>query len=245
MAGDWMKVELDLPDKPEVHYMAGALSLDPDAVVGKLLRIWGWFDKHTENGDAHGVTFSLLDRITNVPGFAEVMMLAGWLTQKGHVLSVPNFDRHNGKTAKNRALTAKRMGKLRDADSDDGSVTKSSPEKRREEKNKNKDQKQGAAPLALPDWLDSEVWGAFLKHRGSKFTTNAQQIAIKRLSEYRAAGHDPSRIIETSIANGWKGLFEPKGNGHGSTLDEQRAATRKAMYGDLGSTIEGEAQRVD
>ena len=44
MAGDWLKFEKVTMDKPEVFEMAGILGIDPDAVVGKLLRVWSWFD---------------------------------------------------------------------------------------------------------------------------------------------------------------------------------------------------------
>ncbi len=130
MSGDWMKVELDMPDKPEVQRIAGMLSIDSDAVVGKLIRVWAWFDKHTENGHAHGVTYSLLDRITCHAGFAEAMALVGWLHQDGHDLALPNFERHNGKTAKNRALSGKRQQARRK------NVTQNVPEESRSERDK-------------------------------------------------------------------------------------------------------------
>ena len=129
MAGDWMKIELELPDKPEVHSIAGILNLDPDCVVGKLIRVWQWFDKHTTDGNAYGVTYSLLDRITNVTGFSEAMSFVGWLEQKDKYLVMPKFDRHTSESAKTRALTNKRVAKLRNA----ANVTKTLPEKRREE----------------------------------------------------------------------------------------------------------------
>lgn len=109
MAGDWMKIELELPDKPEVHAIAGMLNIDPDAVVGKLFRIWQWFDKHTTDGNAHGVTYSLPDRIAGVIGFGEAMAFVGWLEQRDKTLVMPNFDRHTSKSAKTRASTAKRV----------------------------------------------------------------------------------------------------------------------------------------
>lgn len=129
MAGDWIKVELELPDKPEVHYISNILGIDPDATIGKLIRVWGWFDKHTEDGNALGVTFALLDRITGVSGFGEAMQLAGWLVQKDAVLTMPNFDRHTSKSAKARATTGSRVKRHRNA----ATVTKALPEKRREE----------------------------------------------------------------------------------------------------------------
>lgn len=111
MAGDWMKIELELPDKPEVHAIAATLNIDPDAVVGKLIRVWQWFDKHTTDGNARSVTFALVDRITAVTGFGEAMMFAGWLEQKDKMLVMPHFDRHTSASAKARAMTAKRVAK--------------------------------------------------------------------------------------------------------------------------------------
>ena len=42
MAGDWIKVEDCLPDKPEVVGIADYMGIDQDAVVGKLIRLWAW-----------------------------------------------------------------------------------------------------------------------------------------------------------------------------------------------------------
>jgi hypothetical protein len=123
MAGDWMKIELELPDKPEVHAIAGMLNIDPDAVVGKLVRVWQWFDKHTTDGNAFGVTCLLPDRITGVTGFGEAMMFVGWLEQQDNNLVMPKFDRHTSASAKQRALTAKRVAKTRNGSSNDASVT--------------------------------------------------------------------------------------------------------------------------
>lgn len=135
MAGDWIKLQKDTPDKPEVLAIASRLGIDPDAVVGKLVRVWSWFDTHTTNGNAQCVTFSFLDRITGVTGFAEQMCLVGWLEQNGHDLVLPNFEYHNGSTAKTRALSKNRTEKHRsNAESNASSVTESLPEKRREEK---------------------------------------------------------------------------------------------------------------
>lgn len=140
MAGDWMKIELELPDKPEVHSIAATLNIDPDAVVGKLIRIWQWFDKHTTDGNAYGVTFSLPDRISGVTGFGEAMMFVGWLEQNDKYLVMPKFDRHTSKSAKTRALTAKRVSECKKKGNGKGngdSVTSALPreEKRRVKEN--------------------------------------------------------------------------------------------------------------
>lgn len=138
MAGDWIKFETSTPDKPEVWEIAQMLGIDPDAVVGKLMRVWGWFDQHTEEGNASAVTKMLLDRIVGVNGFCEAVISAGWMTEDDGVISIANFERHNGQTAKNRALTAKRVAKHKSKTNEEGnapSVNVALPkeEKRRED----------------------------------------------------------------------------------------------------------------
>lgn len=143
MAGDWLKFEKATPDKPEVFAIAAALGLDPDAVVGKLIRVWSWFDTHTLTGNAAGVTSALLDRVAGVTGFVAEMQAVGWVVVSADGVSLPNFDRHTGETAKGRALGAKRSADHRDksnAKSNGASVTRGvtaalpREEKRREEK---------------------------------------------------------------------------------------------------------------
>ena len=129
MAGDWMKVEVALPDKPEVWAIAEELNLEPDAVVGKLIRVWRWFDTHTTDGNASSITKKLLDRDVGVTGFTDSMQKVGWLHHSDGLISMTSFDKHNSKSAKIRALGYKRVEKHRNAPS----VTKALPEKRREE----------------------------------------------------------------------------------------------------------------
>ena len=159
MAGDWIKFETSTSDKPEVWAMASELGIDADAVVGKLLRVWSWFDEQTPDGNAVSVTSALaeryqsvtasvtktlLDRRVGVTGFCDAMISVGWMIESDGVISLPNFDRHNGKTAKSRALTAKRVANHKTkgngasvTSANAPSVTLALPreEKRREDKN--------------------------------------------------------------------------------------------------------------
>ncbi|WP_237133781.1 hypothetical protein [Pseudohongiella sp. O18] len=134
MAGDWIKFEVTTSDKPEVWAIAAMLSIDPDAVIGKLLRIWGWFDQHTENGNAPSVTKMLLDRNVGVTGFCDAVIASGWMFESDGIISLPNFDRHNGKTAKNRALTAKRVASHKQKGNAKGNASSVSGALPREEK---------------------------------------------------------------------------------------------------------------
>ena len=79
MAGDWLKVRLDLHDDPAVIAIASAIGLDEDGVVGKLVRLWAWANRQTIDGNAPGVTEMWVDRYVSAPGFAKAMVDAGWL----------------------------------------------------------------------------------------------------------------------------------------------------------------------
>jgi hypothetical protein len=128
MAGDWIKFEHATPDKPEVVAMADKLGIDQDCVVGKLLRLWIWADQNSADGNALSVTFAFLDRYTHCEGFGAALAFVGWIDADGDGIRLPNFDRHNGETAKKRALGRNRAAKARNAPS----VTTALPEKRRE-----------------------------------------------------------------------------------------------------------------
>jgi hypothetical protein len=130
----WIKVEFATPDKPEISLMAEALNLDQDEVLGKLIRFWMWADQQSIDGDALIVTQALIDRVTLCEGFTEELIKVGWLKAKKVGFAIPNFERHNGESAKRRALTAKRNESYRARKSDAPNVTSSSPDKTRVEK---------------------------------------------------------------------------------------------------------------
>lgn len=130
MAGDWIKVEHVTPDKPEIDEMAEILGVSSVTVLGGLIRVWIWADQQSIDGNAVRVTSVTLSKRSGVEHFAEAMRKVGWLGGSDMSLTFPNFDRHNGESAKKRALTAKRVAKFRNASVTDPALA----EKRREEK---------------------------------------------------------------------------------------------------------------
>jgi len=221
MAGDWIKLQKDTFDKPEVLAIAARLGLDQDAVVGKLCKIWAWFDTHTVDGNADSVTFAFFDRLAGVTGFTEQVALVGWIHQNGQTLSLKNFVYHNGETAKSRALGKNRTEKYRiNAKSNAASVTKPSPEKRREENRREEDinteersrkhSQPAVSEFVLPDWINKQHWDAWHSCPKRKKATDAQkQMAVDKLAAWRAKGVDYAAALENAAIGGWQGLFEP------------------------------------
>ncbi|MBM80691.1 MAG: hypothetical protein CMJ78_08870 [Planctomycetaceae bacterium] len=173
MAGDWIKVEVTLHEKTEVIGMSAILGLDQYGIVGRLLRVWSWADQHTTDGDAPHVTPAFVDRLTSFDGFANAMQQVGWLdvvTSESTVsLRIPNFDIHNGESAKKRAQAAKRNAKYRagkrdgNGKRDAGSVTNASP-REREKKKKRRIFLPLYPPQAMPSHRSGRKWRKICFH---------------------------------------------------------------------------------
>lgn len=149
MAGDWLKFEKATMDKPEVFEMAGILGIDPDAVVGKLLRVWSWFDEQSRDGHASVTVRALLERRAGVPDFVSAMIAVGWLAESNGRFILPNYDRHNGSSAKSRALATVRKQKSRNCHAPSVTKTEQTRDHRIEEREKNKNIDPESSPCSV------------------------------------------------------------------------------------------------
>lgn len=118
MAGDWIKLEVTTPGKPEIDGIARALGVDHDSAFGKCVRFWIWADQQSIDGDDLRVTTDFIDRhVVNSPGFSAALLSVGWLQARSGSLVIPRFARHNGQSAKSRALARDRKSRSRHAHS--------------------------------------------------------------------------------------------------------------------------------
>ena len=163
MAGEWIKMRLDLASDPGVNRIRRATQLDSDAIVGKLHRLWSWADVHTTDGIATGVDAEWVDEFAGVTGFAEGMISAGWLECDADSVRFANFDRHNGLSAKRRCTQKTRTERYRAQSvtvealqNAHNTVTECKPEKRREEEEKRRIREE--APSVARSATATLVW---------------------------------------------------------------------------------------
>lgn len=104
MAGDWIKMRVDLADDPAIIGMASALKTSEDDIVGKMHRLWSWANKHTATGFVPHISERWIDKHVGKNGFSKALCSVGWLSIDSTGITFPNFDRHNGESAKSRAL---------------------------------------------------------------------------------------------------------------------------------------------
>jgi hypothetical protein len=142
---EWIKVEHHIHEKIEVAAIAEHTGLDPDTVVGKLVRVWAWASRNCYgDGVTDCTALRVIREITRSETFDEALVKTGWLLIKGDKITFTNFDRHNSQTAKDRGLSALRMARKRGNDS----VT----EKLRDKRNKSvtREDKNNKGSASLP-----------------------------------------------------------------------------------------------
>jgi hypothetical protein len=113
MAGDWIKMRVNLPSDPQVIKISRLLDCSEFKVVGLLHWLWGWADAHTEDGRAVGIDCLWINRQAGVEGFCEALVQVGWLLMHEDGIEIPNFAHHNGASAKTRANTARRAANFK------------------------------------------------------------------------------------------------------------------------------------
>ena len=158
MAGDWIKMRVDLLTHPKVVRISSALKADNLRTVGGLMAVWALFDAHSADGVLEGYTPEFVNASLRWDGFAEQMMRVGWMSWDGdETLTLPGFDAHNGNTAKRRAQDLDRKKAVRigsgNLSASEADNLRTREEKRREEK---KDQKK---PPPVVVTLDSNLNG--------------------------------------------------------------------------------------
>jgi DNA replication protein DnaT len=149
VSAPWIKWVIGLARKREVIAIAAKLNTHRLMVAAALMEVWEWADANTADGHVPNVTTVTLESACcPLPGLIDAMAdkAIGWLIsdEDGTGLIFPNYIRHNGKSAKKRALNteAKRRSRSgvisRSCNNHDTShtprMTKARREKRREEK---------------------------------------------------------------------------------------------------------------
>ena len=114
MAVPWIKVRTNVRDQREVFVTARRLGLARDHAVGLCVRFWAWADSQTTDGIIDGIRPADIDAVVEHEGFAAALVDAGWLLVDERGVIIPNFDRHNGESAKKRVLAAERKRRQRD-----------------------------------------------------------------------------------------------------------------------------------
>jgi hypothetical protein len=109
----WLKVEGSTPDKPEIREAARLCKITQPEAFLAWFRTWSWLDASTNDGLVNLLRPEDIDDVARVKGFGAAMAAVHWITFDRHGGAVANWDRHNGKAAKQRALNTQRQRRAR------------------------------------------------------------------------------------------------------------------------------------
>jgi hypothetical protein len=228
MAGDWIKMRTNLDRDPAVVRISSGLKTDRFAVVGRLHTIWAWANEHLVDGQDVPIDSAFLDALVECPGFAEQMRRVGWLSGRDGSIDFPGFERHNGASAKARAMDSDRKKRVRKMSGSQPDENRTREEKRREEEGKQHARAAGAAdetPTEAdpePGTHSSDCQHAAGRPKPARGDAGATEIANGRHGaagdEWRRAGwvHDEwARVVAawnaTERAVPWTLLSPPNG----------------------------------
>lgn len=225
MAGDWMQIDLDLPEKPEVLRLCAETGLTREVVVGHLVMFWRWVERNANAGALPHATPEVVMSILGVPKtFVDTLAVVRWIKFSEAGATIPGWQKRFSKSAKTRLLTARRVAKHKQKRK---SVTTALPKEEKRIIN---------TPLPpLPESLSAiaSVWESFVAHRREirkSLTPRSAGAIIAKLERWGPSV--ATTALENSIAGGWQGVFEPDapgGNGshrrapRGPELDPEKA----------------------
>jgi len=204
MAGEWIKWVKGLTRRREIVAVAVKLGKDRRFIACLFMEMMEWADGETEDGHIAGATPGFVDDLVTLRGFFDAFEEQGWFRATAQGITILNWERHNGDSAKRRAKNALSQHRRRT------SVTKTSSPN---------DDALSLSFSGLPPVLDTpefrKVWAEYVEHRkgiGAKALQPASVVA--KWSELAPFGVTVAvAAVRGSIANGWQGIFPEKYTG--------------------------------
>lgn len=114
MAGDFLVMDHELPDRNEVVAIHERTGVGIDAVIGRLFLFWRLADRSTTDGFLQGVGLrALASKCGGDVAFWQAVASVGWLQVSRDGVTVPRFEKRFGNSARRRMKNAQRAALAR------------------------------------------------------------------------------------------------------------------------------------
>ena len=224
---DWFKLRKKLASDPRVFRMASRLrdvpvtqdALYELAALGALVKFWGFADTHVSDNDRLNLGADEVNKIVGVANFCDLLP-ADWLKIiDAESVQLPDFLKHNGTSAKTRALGQVRTQRWRGSRDD----TVTPPSRKRDERVTRKPSLEENRldiknPPNPPGGLDLIAWRNWVDYRkavGKQIKPPSAEAAMRKLAAF---GPAQAATVEHNIANSNQGLYPipqaPRSNGY-------------------------------
>lgn len=110
----WIKIDVDTPNKRAIVRLADDCGVSRGDAFLAFFRLYSWLDEQTADGSLYADPEDV-DAVARLAGAAHSLEHSGWLTfSEGGKLTVTNWQKHNGHSAKRRAMDAMRKNAKRE-----------------------------------------------------------------------------------------------------------------------------------
>lgn len=206
----WIKMRKKIVNDPRVVVAAIKAGVSENEMLGGLLRLWFMADDHGSFLSAFDA--DMLDTFVRIKGFTDALP-DDWLMLNDAGITLPNYDEHNGTTAKRRASETKRKAGARKTSASSADKMRTRVVKSRVDKSI-KDKNKTTLDFTIPDGLkcfktEIEQWWKYKKEIKKPLKT--QMSVTKAYKAMAGYGLDLPAIIDKAISNGHIGLYAMNG----------------------------------
>ena len=116
MAGEWIPLDINLGDKPEVQELIDLTGQVVETVVYRLFQLWGWASLNTADGTVRATPGRLARVCGGDEEFWRAVEAVGWIVfdQDAGTAEIPGWGRRFSMAAKARACSTDRQSRYRD-----------------------------------------------------------------------------------------------------------------------------------
>ena len=116
MAGEWIPLDINLGEKPEVQELIDLTGQGVETVVYRLFQLWGWASLNSADGTVRATPGRLARVCGGDEEFWRAVEAVGWIVfdQAAGTAEIPGWGRRFSKAAKARACHADRQSRYRD-----------------------------------------------------------------------------------------------------------------------------------
>lgn len=117
MAGEWIPLDINLGDKPEVQELIDLTGQGVETVVYRLFQLWGWASLNTADGTVRATPGRLARVCGGDEEFWRAVEAVGWIVfdQAAGTAEIPGWGRRFSMAAKARACSTDRQTRHRNA----------------------------------------------------------------------------------------------------------------------------------
>jgi hypothetical protein len=215
----WIRIDGSTPHKPEIGRLADALGCTLEEGFFQFVTLYLWADANVScPGFVPKMSLRLMDKLARVkPGTCEALALPsiGWLKEENDGIQFVNWERHNGKSAKQRVYDRERKvdQRFRSGQNRDKTGTKHGTKTGLEKRREDKSNITPLSPL-FDDGKFKELWTDWRRHRSEIQHPLKPTQEAKQLKKLEAMGLERAiAALTNSLEGGYQGIFEPKPNG--------------------------------